>query len=97
MSDTEFNTLFQGIQMQFFPGEKMNSLTNAFNVTTNYFSSEQAKKLIPLVTLESNKLQLCKLSYPKIVDRNNFNQFYDLLETEAGKNELETFVKNYHD
>jgi hypothetical protein len=97
MPDADFTNLYQTIQMQFFPGERMSSLTNAFNTTSNYFTSAQAKKLIPLVTLESNKLQLAKLSYRTITDRNNFSQLYDLFESQASRNELDAYVKAYKD
>ena len=95
MSDANFNTLFQTIEKQYFPFEQMNSLTNVFNNSSNYFTSAQAKQLIPLVSSESNRLQLAKLSYRTITDRGNFNQLYDLLNSEANRNELDAYVKAY--
>jgi hypothetical protein len=95
MSDANFNNLYQGIQRQFFPGEKMNSLTDVFNNTSNYFTCSQAKQLVQLVSFESNRLQLAKLSYRTIVDRTNFNQLYDLLNSQASRNELDAYVKAY--
>jgi len=95
MSDANFTSLYKSIQMQFFPGEKMSSLSLSFNHTSNYFTSSQAKQLIQLVSLESNRLQLAKLSYRTITDRNNFNQLYDLLNTQASRNELDAYVKAY--
>ena len=95
MSDADFNSLYQDIQLQFFPGQKMTSLTDAFNNPGYYFTCAQAKKLIALVSLESNRLQLAKLSYRTIVDRNNFSQLYDLLTTQSNKNELDAYIKAY--
>ncbi|HET6768185.1 MAG TPA: DUF4476 domain-containing protein [Chitinophagaceae bacterium] len=97
MPDADFNNLYQTIQLQFFPGERMSSLTNAFNNTSNYFTTAQAEKLIPLVSLESNKLQLAKLSYRAITDRSNFSQLYDLFASQASRNELDAYVKAYKD
>jgi len=97
MADADFNALYQTIQLQFFPGEKMTSLTNVFNNTSNYFTCVQAKQLIQLVSLESNRLQLAKLSYRTITDRSNFNQLYDLLNSQASRNELDAYVKAYKD
>jgi hypothetical protein len=97
MTDANFNSLLKTIQAQYLPFEQMNSLVSAFNNTNNYFTSAQAKQLIPLVSLESNRLQLAKLSYRTIVDRGNFNQLYELLNSQASKNELETYVKAYKD
>ncbi|TAL49918.1 MAG: DUF4476 domain-containing protein [Chitinophagaceae bacterium] len=97
MTDVNFNRLYQTIQGQFFPNEKMNSLTNAFNSTSNYFTSSQAKQLIQLVSFESNRLQLAKLSYRTITDRSNFNQLYDLLSSQASRDELDAYAKAYKD
>ena len=97
MNDADFNSLYQSIQMQFIPGEKMNSLTIAFNNKSYYFTSAQVKKLILLITFESNRLQLAKLSYRTIVDRNNFNQLQDLFNSQASRDELDAYVKAYRD
>jgi len=97
MTDANFTALYQSIERQYLPFEQMNSLTSAFNNTSNYFTSAQAKQLIPLVSLESNRLQLAKLSYRTITDRNNFVQVYDLLNTQASRNELDAYVKAYRD
>jgi hypothetical protein len=75
----------------------MSTLTDVFNNKSNYFTCAQAKQLIPLVTVESNRLQLAKLSYRSIVDRGNFSQLYDLLESQASRNELDAYVKAYRD
>ena len=95
MSDANFSTLFQSIKGQFFPNEKMNSLITVFNNNNNYFSSSQVKQLVQLVSLESNKLQLAKLSYRGITDRENFNQLYALFNSQANRDELEAYVKAY--
>jgi len=97
MTDANFTSLYQSIQGKYLPFEKMNSLTSTFSITSNYFTSAQAKQLISLVSSESNRLQLAKLSYRTIVDRSNFNQLYELLNGQTSKNELETYVKAYKD
>jgi hypothetical protein len=97
MTDANFTSLYQSIQAKYLPFEKMSSLTSTFNTTSNYFTSAQAKQLISLVSSESNRLQLAKLSYRTIVDRGNFNQLYELLTSQPSKNELETYVKAYKD
>ena len=97
MSNDDYNYLYQTIQRQYFPGEKMNSLTNAFNNPSYYFTSAQAKQLIQLVSLESNKLQLAKLSYRTITDRSNFSILYALFNNQANKDELDAYVKAYKD
>ncbi|MGB5006952.1 MAG: DUF4476 domain-containing protein [Ferruginibacter sp.] len=95
MPESAFNALYQTIFLKFFPNERMNALTIEFNNTANNFSAAQAKQLISLVSIESNRLILAKLSYRSITDRNNFNLLYDLLDSEASRNELEEYVRNF--
>jgi len=95
MTDANFAVFYQNLQRQYLPGEQMVSLTNAFNNTSYYFTTAQVKQLIPLVSNESNKLQLAKLAYRTITDRNNFSQIYDLLSSQASRNELDEYVKAY--
>ncbi|HMK27200.1 MAG TPA: DUF4476 domain-containing protein [Chitinophagaceae bacterium] len=97
MSDANFNILYQNIQMQFLPGGKYTSLTNTFNNSSYYFTSAQARQLIELVSLESNRVQLAKLSYRNITDRNNFTQLYDLFYSQSSKDELQAYVNAYVD
>ena len=97
MTDANFTSFYQTLQAQFLPGEQMTSLTDAFNKQNYYFTTAQVKQLIPLVSYESNRLQLAKLSYRTITDRNNFNQLYDLLNSQASRDELTAYVNGYKD
>ena len=97
MTDANFTTLYETVRAQYLPFEKMSSLTSIFNSTSNYFTTAQAKQLVPMVSSENNRLQLAKLSYRTIVDRTNFSQLYDLFNNQASKNELDVYVKAYKD
>ena len=97
MTDANFTTFFQTLQAQFLPGEQMSSLTEAFNNQSYYFTTAQVKQLIPLVSYESNRLQLAKLAYRTITDRNNFTQLYDLLNSQSSRDELTAYVNGYKD
>ena len=95
MLESDFNTLYETIEGQYFPNQQMSSLTTTFNNTSYYFTTAQARQLIQLVSYESNRLQLAKLSYRTITDRNNFSQLYDILSSQASRNELDSYVKAY--
>lgn len=97
MTDADFNTLYQSVQGKYFPGERMSSLTEIFNNTANYFTMVQIRQLVKLVTLESNKLQLAKLSYRGMTDRANYTGLYELFGSQASKDELDNYVRNYRD
>ena len=94
MSDADFNSLYRDVQNRFGLNAKMNALTNIFNNSSYYFTVAQAKQLIQLVSSESNRLELAKSSYNNIVDTYNFSQLYDVLSSQASRNELDAYVRN---
>jgi hypothetical protein len=95
MTDANFNVIMQNVKKQWLPGAKMSALTDAFNNTSNYFTTYQAKQLIQLVSDEDNRLQLAKLAYRNIVDPSNFTQLYDLFTTQARRDALANYVSSY--
>ncbi|MBL7748040.1 MAG: DUF4476 domain-containing protein, partial [Chitinophagaceae bacterium] len=97
MTDASFTSLYRTIQQQWPVSTQVTSLTDAFSNTSNHFTSSQARQLILLVSAESNRLQLAKLSYHSITDRGNFNQLYTIINSQSGKNELEAYVNNYYE
>ena len=97
VSDSKFYEIKQDIQGRIFPGEKMSALQVVFNDTRYNFTSQQAKQLIELVSLEANRLTLAKLSYRSITDRNNFRLVYDLLYNASSKTELDNYISGYRD
>lgn len=97
MSDDAFNTLYQNIRSQWLPLGKYSAATDAFENSSNYFTTAQAKQIIALVSSESNRIQLAKLSFDNIVDRQNFRQLYDLLSKQSSKDELDAYIRtNYN-
>jgi hypothetical protein len=94
MSDANYNELIQQVESQWLPGAKMTALTNIFANNEYYFSTLQAKQLINYVSDENNRLQLAKSVYRNIVDPGNFSQLYDLLSSQASKDELTAYVNS---
>jgi DNA polymerase IIIc chi subunit len=91
MSAASFNSLLLDIQNQWQAGAKLNTIMSAFTVN-NYFTSSQARQLIQLVDAEGSRLQLAKASYRTITDVSNFSTVYDLLNTQASRNELTAYI-----
>ena len=75
--------------------QKLQVVPPNINNSNYYFTSAQARQLIELVSLESNRLQLAKLSYRTITDRGNFTQLYDLFYSQSSKDELAAYVNAY--
>jgi succinate dehydrogenase flavin-adding protein (antitoxin of CptAB toxin-antitoxin module) len=92
MTETAFNSIYRDVQFTFGLGAKMTTLTGVFNTETNYFTVQQAKQLIQMVSAENNRLELAKSAYSNITDPMNFSQLYDILSLQASKEELMAFV-----
>jgi hypothetical protein len=97
MTEASFNQLVEDVKGQWLPLAKMNALTNIFATPTNYFTADQARILIHLVSDEDNRLQLAKSSYRNITDRANYTLLYDLFNSQARKDALAAYVNSYRD
>jgi len=94
MTETEFNNLYNTIRKKWLPLTKYSAAADAFNSTTNYFTTAQAKQIIALLSSESNRLDLAKIAFDNIVDQQNFRQLYDLFTTQASKDALDEYLRN---
>ena len=96
MSASEYDALYGDVRFRFGLGAKMQALTEIFARATYYFTVLQAKDLIQLVSDERNRLFLAKSSYDNITNPENFTQMYDILASQASKDELAVYVNaNY--
>jgi len=94
MTETEFNNLYNTIRKKWLPLTKYSAAADAFNSTSNYFTTAQARQIISLLSSESNRLDLAKIAFDNIVDQQNFRQLYDLFTTQASKDALDEYVRN---
>jgi len=94
MTETEFTNLYNTIRKKWLPLTKYSAAADAFNSTTYYFTTSQAKQIIALLSSESNRLDLAKLAFDNIVDQQNFRQLYDLFATQASKDALDEYLRN---
>jgi hypothetical protein len=90
MNDYDFNQLVQKIRNQWLG--KMTTARDAVN--NNHFNVYQVKQIIELFSTESDKLELAKLSYKNLVDRQNFRQLYESFSYQS-QTELDRYVRDY--
>jgi hypothetical protein len=96
MSTAKFNTLYRLTQNQNSTTARVSYLTEVFNNDINYFSSTQVRQLIQLVSGESYRLQLAKLSYKRVADPANFSTVHSVLTSQASRNQLTAYVNAYN-
>lgn len=92
MTDSEFSSVYRNIQFTFGIGAKMNGLTQLFNTETNFFTVQQTKQLIQLVSSESNRLELAKGAYNNLTDPANYTELLSLFSSQASKDEFTAYV-----
>ena len=97
MAATGFNTIYRTARRQTTANSKVSYIYNTFTNTNNYFTVSQARQLVGLVPDEANRLYLAKISFRSIIDKDNFSQMHSLLNNQANRNELTTFVNTYDD
>jgi hypothetical protein len=96
MPSYNFNQLVNQVRNEYNAENRVNTIFNAFSNTANYFTTEQARRLIQLITGEANMLHLAKASYRSIVDKTNFEAIYNLIPTQEGRNDLANYVNTYN-
>lgn len=97
MSEASFNALYDNIRKKWLPYTKYNAAVEAFSSSENYFTTQQVHQIIALLSDETNRLNLAKLAFDNIVDRQNFRQLYDLLDSQTSKDELDNYIRtNYN-
>ena len=94
ITDAEFTQIYNEARSHFFQKNTVASVKTAFSSTTNYYSTEQIRYLLSLISSESERLTLAKLSFARAADPANFNVLYDLFTTQANRDALDTYVRN---
>ena len=96
MTDAEFSSLLQSVQSQRRASAKTTAVTNAFENTSYYFTTDQATQLLEYVSSESKRLSLAKSVYARITDPANFTSMYDLFDSQANKDALAEYVRTHN-
>jgi len=96
MSNYNFNLLATDIRNEMRTDARVNAINNAFSNSGNYFTTDQARQLIQMITGEATILHLAKASYRSIIDTDNFATIYNMLPTQASRNDLSAYVRTYN-
>jgi hypothetical protein len=95
MADVTFNQLLQNVRSRWTQSSKITAERDAFNNTANYFSSEQVRQLLQLISSETNRLALAKLAYARVADPANFTQIYSsVFNSTTSRNDMDVFIRN---
>jgi uncharacterized membrane protein YjjP (DUF1212 family) len=95
MTSANFDRLYNSVYNSSSATTRYNTINSAFTTQGNYFTVAQAKRLIPLVSSEANRLQLAKTAYRTLTDPGNYLQFNDFLSSTASRNDFRNYVSSY--
>jgi hypothetical protein len=89
----EFDRVLWAVGKESSEANKMRSAQQIIN--TNYFTTEQVKKLLDLFCIESNKLELAKLAYDKTVDQSNYYVLDNIFTFSSSRDELARCIHDH--
>jgi hypothetical protein len=93
MNEAAFSTLMKDIQYQWRNNRRLNLARAAFTNNNNYFTTQQVVQIIQSVSGEPNRISLAKLAYGRTTDPGNFTQVYNMMGTQAGRDEIAGFLR----
>jgi len=94
ISDEDFNKIKSDIRKESFSTTRM-ELTKSLLIEYKCFSSNQIRDLLPLFSLESDKLEIAKYSYRYCIDRDNYSVVINFFTSAESRNEVSEYVANY--
>lgn len=91
ISEAEYSHLDLKVQFQMRQPDRVAEIKKAFS-SHHYFTEEQIRQWLSLVTTEGDRLALAKLAYQRINDPTTFASLYDLFSNEDNRKDLEQYV-----
>jgi uncharacterized protein DUF4476 len=91
IDNNEFDRVLWAISKENFETNRMTSAEQI--ISGNYFTTAQLRQLLRLFNYESNKLQLARLGYDKVVDQDNYYSLSDMFSFNSGRDEFARCVR----
>ncbi|RYE04723.1 MAG: DUF4476 domain-containing protein, partial [Sphingobacteriales bacterium] len=91
ISDADFSRMDLKVRFHFRQSSTIEEIKKAFT-GNNYFTAEQIRQWLTLVSAEADRLALAKLAYLRINDPNTFTTLYDLFPTQSSRTELDRYM-----
>jgi len=95
MSDAAFSQVLQKVSNHFLPWSKVRDAKEAFENTSNYFSTYQIRQILTVIAGEDDRLTLAKLAHRNVSDPGNFLQLLDLFTTQVSRDDLTIYVNTH--
>lgn len=93
MTDANFNRFMQSLNSGF-SSDRTKKIENA--MSTIWFTSAQAKRLLGLFHFSSEQVAFLKQIYPKIIDKQNFYTVIDAMSFSTDRNAVLDYINAYN-
>ena len=93
MPDATFSQVLQKVSNHFLPWDKVRDARDAFNNTSYYFSTSQIRQILSVIASENDRLELAKLAWNRVTDPPYFTQLFDLLTSQANRDDLNAYIQ----
>lgn len=93
MNSQLFNTFLNSVKKVSFKDDRMTLINTA--LASSDFTSGQCLQLTKLYTFDDDRMEIMKMMYPRIVDKEAFFTVIATLTFSSNKDEMNKFVQNY--
>ena len=93
MNSQLFNTFLNSVKKVPFKDDRMTLINTA--LASSDFTSGQCLQLTKLYTFDDDRMEIMKMMYPRIVDKEAFFTVIATLTFSSNKDEMNKFVQNY--
>lgn len=93
MNSQLFNTFLNSVKKVSFKDDRMTLINTA--LASSDFTSGQCLQLTKLYTFDDDRMEIMKMMYPRIVDKEAFFTVIATLTFSSNKDEMNEFVQNY--
>ncbi len=95
ISDADFNGLLESVKSEGFDSDKLSVISIA--AAYHYFLVEQALQLMDLFIISDSKIEVVKMIYPNVLDKNNSHRLVSAFTFSSDKDEIKKIINTYQD
>lgn len=93
MDNRLFQTFLEKVKQKPFKDDRLTMISTA--MANSDFTSGQCLQLAKIYTFDDDRMEIMKLMYPRIVDKESFFMVIDALTFDSSKKAMEEFMLNY--
>jgi hypothetical protein len=93
ISDSDFNGLVESVKSEGFDSDKIGIITIAADY--HYFTVEQVLRLVNLFVMSDSKIDVVKITYPNVIDKNNSHRLISAFTFSSDKEEVKKIINSF--